>query len=67
MNTRTKWEPSEAIADALLKHPDCSYGDWDNGLNGWLEQTIVVKLWRNKECWAANDPPRHVVEGYRAA
>jgi len=58
--------PQEAMADALQKHPDCSYADWQNGLNMLLQPTIVVELWRNEETWANNDPPRHVVEGYLA-
>lgn len=51
-------------ADALSKHPECSYADWDNGINAIFQRTIVVKLWRNEECFLAGDPPRHVVEGY---
>lgn len=56
----------EAMADALAKHPDCTYADWDNGMNGLFQMTIVVKLWRNAECRLAGDPPEHVVEGYPA-
>ena len=57
--------PEEAIIDALQKHPDCKYGDWDNGLDPLFNLTIVVKLWRNQECWAAGDPPKYTVQGYR--
>jgi len=57
--------PQEAIADALSKHPDCKYADWDNGLTAFLELTIVVKLWRNEECFLHNDPPKYIVEGYK--
>jgi len=56
----------EAIKDALQKHPDCCYTTWDNGLNVFLQLTIVVKLWRNEECYLANDPPRYICEGYLA-
>lgn len=54
----------EAVQDALAKHPDCSYGNWQNGMNAAFEMTIVVELWRNEECAAAGDPPKYVVEGY---
>lgn len=54
----------EAMQDALKKHPDCSYADWDNGMTAFFELTIVVKLWRNEECYLANDPPKYTVEGY---
>lgn len=54
----------DAIDDALAKHPDCTYGDWANGMNGWLQVTVVVKLWRNEECYLAGDPPKYTVEGY---
>jgi hypothetical protein len=58
------WTAEEAMADALAKHTDCSYAEWDNGLDFLFRWTYVVKLWRNEECWAAGDPPRYVVEGY---
>lgn len=56
--------PQQAMNDALDKYPDCKYANWDNGMNAYFQITIVVKLWRNEECYLANDPPRHVVEGY---
>ncbi|KKN65454.1 hypothetical protein LCGC14_0481740 [marine sediment metagenome] len=54
----------EATAIALAANPDCSYADWDNGLDVLLRVTIVVNLWRNEECFLAGDPPRKVVEGF---
>jgi len=62
----TDFTPDEAMADALAKHPECSYADWDNGLSIGLGLTIVVSLWRNVDCWMNEDPPRNVVEGYPA-
>lgn len=60
-----RWTPAEAMEDALKEHPDCTYADWDNGIAPMFAGfTIVVKLWRNEECWAAGDPPKHVIEGY---
>jgi hypothetical protein len=59
-----KWTPDEAKTDALAKHPDCAYADWENGMNSNFRMTIVVMLWRNEECFINNDPPRHEVEGY---
>jgi hypothetical protein len=59
-----QWTEETAMADALAKHPKCSYADWDNGLTSIFRMSVVVKLWRNKECWAAGDPPRHTIEGY---
>ncbi len=58
------WTPVEAMRDALAKHPDCSYADWQNGMMFPFVITVVVELWRNEECYLADDPPRHVVEGY---
>lgn len=55
----------EAIADALERHPDCKHADWDNGLDFLLRATIVVKLWRNQECYLSGDPPKYVEEGYQ--
>ena len=54
----------EVLDDALKLHPDCSYGEVENGLNCFLQLTRCVNLWRNEECWIAGDPPRYVVEGY---
>ena len=56
--------PEDAMADALSRHPDCTYAKWYDGLTYVFIRTIVVKLWRNEECFRAGDPPRHVVEGY---
>ena len=61
---RKLWTPDQAKADALQRHPDCTYAEYENGLNGWMQLTLVVELWRNEACWAAGDPPRHTVEGY---
>jgi hypothetical protein len=64
-----KWTPDEAKTDALAKHPDCAYADWENGIGMRgisMVMTIVVKLWRTEECWLCNDPPRHVIEGYES-
>jgi len=58
------WTPETAKAEALRQHPDCSYAEWENGLDYFLQPTIVVKLWRNEECWANDDPPRHIVGGF---
>jgi len=55
---------SEAMAIALAANPECSYADWDNGLDMMMRLTIVVNLWRNEECWAAGDPPKKTVEGF---
>lgn len=54
----------EIMADALAKHPECSHAEVYNGMNAFLQMTRVVKLWRTIECYLANDPPRHVLEGY---
>ena len=54
----------EAMNDALMNHLDCAYADWETGLNVFLQLTYVVSLWRNEECHAAGDPPRHIIEGY---
>ena len=66
-----RWTPEEAMADALKKHPECGYADWQIGLTFLMgpdgpmaATTTVVELWRNEECWMNNDPPRHTVEGY---
>lgn len=56
--------PEEAMNDALQKHPDCKYAEWENGIDFAFRHTIVVNLWRNEECFLAGDPPRHTVEGY---
>lgn len=56
--------PPEAMLDALQRHPDCKHAEWYNGLDALLRLTIVVKLWRNEKCWAAEDPPRHEIGGY---
>ena len=52
------------IDEALAMHPDCSYGDWDNGLDCYLRLTVVVNLWRNEECYLAGDRPRYTVGGF---
>jgi hypothetical protein len=57
-------QEDEAVADALSKHPDCSYAEWAYGLTGWFQRTICVNLWRNAECHGAGDPPKYVEEGY---
>ena len=54
----------DAVLAALDRHPDCSYGDWYNGLDCLLRPTYVVKLWRTEECYLAGDPPRYIVEGF---
>jgi hypothetical protein len=56
--------PEEAMVDALSKHPDCNHATWVNGLTFLLELTIVVHLWRNEECYLADDPPKYTIEGY---
>jgi hypothetical protein len=61
--TETDYEAA-AIADALSKHPDCSYAETFNGMDWRFDRTWVVKLWRNKECYDAGDPPRHEIGGY---
>ncbi len=58
------WTPSEAMADALSLHPECQHAEFTNGLSACFRPTYVVQLWRNAECYAANDPARHTVEGY---
>lgn len=58
------WTVEEAIADFRAKHPDCTHADWANGLGIFMNPTIVVKLWRNEECFLADDPPKHVSDGY---
>lgn len=54
----------DAKIDALRKHPDCKYAEVYNGLTMFLETTWVVKLWRNEDCYLANDPPKYIEEGY---
>lgn len=56
--------PREAVADALQRFPDCKYADWDNGMSFPFHITIVVKMWRNEDCYLNDDPPKRVVEGY---
>lgn len=55
---------AEIIAHAMGQHPDCKYGDWDNGMAFPFTLTRVVKLWRNEECYLAGDEPKYIVEGY---
>lgn len=62
--TERVWTVEEAIADALAKHPDCKYADWGNGMAFLFTPTIVVKLWRNEECFLADDPPKYIEDGY---
>ena len=59
-----EWTRAEAILDALAKNPECSHAETRPGLDFLFNPTIVVELWRNEECWAANDPPKFIVEGY---
>jgi hypothetical protein len=54
---------NEAIEYALAEHPDCSYGTAENGLDFLFNPTWVIKLWRNEECYLADDPPRYTVQG----
>jgi len=58
----------EIIADAISKHPDCSFGVIYNGVGisfpPRLFTTRVVKLWRNEECYLCNDPPKYTVDDY---
>lgn len=56
----------EIIADALARHPDCSYGDIQNGMNWMFQMTRVVNYYRNEECYLAGDIPRWSEEGYPA-
>ena len=41
--------PEQAMQKALEEHPDCRFA----------ESTIVIKLWRNQECYLQNDPPKY--------
>ena len=52
-------KPEQAMQKALEEFPDCTYADWDNGFAFPLIPTIVVKLWRNQECYLNGDPPKH--------
>ena len=61
---RLTWTPEDAMADALAKHPDCTYADWANGLSFNLLPTIVVKLWSDESSYLNNEPPKHIEEGY---
>lgn len=54
---------NEAIQVALDRHPDCAYATAHNGLDCLFNPTWVVKLWRNEECYLADDPPRYTVQG----
>ena len=54
----------EAELDALSKYPECKFARATNGINAMLGMTVVVELWRNEECYLADDPPRRIVEGY---
>lgn len=56
----------EIIADALKRHPECSFGRVVPGLNAMFQFTRVVELYRNEECWLFGDPPRAYVQGYPA-
>ena len=59
-----QWTPDEAKLDALQRHVDCTFADWTPGLDVFFNNTIVVYLWRNQECWTMNDPPKYTCEGY---
>jgi hypothetical protein len=41
---KSGWIQETAMADALSKHPNCSYADWNNGMTFLFRITIVVKL-----------------------
>ena len=64
LNNGSGWTYEEAVADALKRFPDCTHTECVNGLDFLMRLTYVVNLWRNEECWAAGDPPKHTVEGY---
>lgn len=58
------WTREEAEADALARHPECTFARVEYGLSAWLEITWVVNIWRNEECWLAQDPMKFVEQGY---
>jgi len=58
------WTPDEAMTDALSKHPDCTFADWTPGLDCLLNSVIIVKLWRNEDCYLNDDPPKYKIGGY---
>lgn len=57
---------SEIMADALAKHPECSYATVVNGMAFPFTLTRVVNLWRTVDCYIANEPPFAYEQGYPA-
>jgi hypothetical protein len=62
--TEKLWIMEEAIDDALARHGDCDTATAYQGMAFPFSLTWVVKLWRNVECFEADDPPKYVEEGY---
>ena len=53
----------ELVEFAKTKHPECEFGIVVPGLSMFLQVSRVVQLWRNVECYLAEDPVRATVEG----
>lgn len=58
------WTFEAAEADALARHSDCEYALSTTGMRADFVLTVVVKLWRNLDCYLNDDPPKYEVEGY---
>lgn len=58
----------ELIEFAKTKHPECEFGIVVPGLSMFLQHAFsvsrVVQLWRNVDCYIAEDPVRATVEGF---
>lgn len=54
----------EAEAHALSQHQDCAFAKAELGIGMFLNPTWQVNLWRNEECYLADDPPRRIEQGY---
>lgn len=56
------WEDKLKLA-VLKNNPEYAYAEILPGLSWDLRRTLVVRLWRNKECFDAGDPCRAEVSG----
>ena len=58
----------ELVEFAKTKHPECEFGIVVPGLSMFLQHALrvsrVVQLWRNVDCYIAEDPVRATVEGF---
>ena len=54
----------ELIEFAKTKNPECEFGIVVSGLSMFLQLSRVVQLWRNVDCYLAEDPVRVSVAGF---